>query len=357
MVGKIIKLTEFEKNIIVAESEKNYNNNQIKITTYKKDFNDYISELYKKILILNKYRKINQNIIYFGCSFNISSNRNIDFPFIIPEKFEIDKIKIYFNCDKFRYTKIKSSEIQINKSSTLSNNGKDFYFKSDTFLKQPPQISEGEAPPEDYVENTDWKYLFLSRKSFSGGLSAGGAGLGQSFGVNNWELIKTSYDHNFLQGYAEKPAYEMTDEKRLNLETAIDESEGGKDYKLAHRHIYPFASLNHQHFLQPTAHNHSYQIPSHNHNYPSHKHQFTTPEHEHEFKFSHSHEVENEFYQSENIGNISIKINNNLIVDKKINGEAEFKNYLNSGINIINFVCSDKCFLNFSILANGRIKI
>ena len=59
MVGKIIKLTEFEKNILIAESEKNYNNNQVKITTYKKNFNDYISELYKKILILNKYRKIN----------------------------------------------------------------------------------------------------------------------------------------------------------------------------------------------------------------------------------------------------------------------------------------------------------
>ena len=51
MVGKIIKLTEFEKNILIAESEKNYNNNQLKITTYKKNFNEYISKLNKKILI------------------------------------------------------------------------------------------------------------------------------------------------------------------------------------------------------------------------------------------------------------------------------------------------------------------
>lgn len=345
MVGKIIKLTEFEKNILIAESEKNYNNNQVKITTYKKNFNDYISELYKKILILNKYRKINQNIICFGSSFNISSNRNINFPFIIPEKFEIDKIKIYFTCDKFQYTKIKSSEININKSSELNDNGKDFYFKSDTFFKKKPEQNVNYDPSD-----TDWQYLFLSREKISGNLDASGSGSGQSFGVDNFTLIKTGWDWQFYNDGTphEAPWYD--------LDIKYNDGETRKP-NIYHQHKYRIAGLNHKHYLQPTAHFHYYQIPSHRHQYPRHSHKFTTPEHEHEFEFSHSHEVENEFYQSSNIGNISIKINNNLIVDKKTNGEAEFKNYLNSGINIINFICNDKCFLNFSILANGRIKI
>lgn len=347
MVGKVIKLTEFNRNIFIAESEKNYNNNKIKITTYKKDFNDFISELYKKILILNKYRKINQNIISFGTAFNISSNRNINFPFIIPSNFEIDKIKIYFTCDKFQYTKIKSSPININKNTNLNDNGKDFLFNSEKFLKKAPE-------PNDDPNNTDWQFLFLSRESISGSLDWSGAGSGQSFGVDKFTTVLTGWDW-WIYGSASPdegqpwaaPTYDM--DMHYNGEPRTP--------NWYHRHEYDIAALNHKHYLQPTAHFHLYQIPEHNHNYPKHTHKFRTPEHEHEFIFSHGHDVENEFYQSSNVGNISIKINNNLIVDKKISGEAEFKNYLKSGINIINFSCSDKCFLNFSILANGRIKI
>lgn len=341
MIGKIIRLTELDTNIFISESEKNYNNNQIRITTYKQDFNDFISDLYKKILILNKYRKINQNIISFGTSFNISSKKNINFPFMIPEKFEIDKIKIYFDCDKFQYNKIKSSSIDINKTTSLNNDGKDFLYNSEQFTKKEPENN-------DDPNNTDWQYLFLSKEYISGSLNKSGAGSGQSFGVNKFDLVRSGWNWQFYTTgeMIEAPMHDL--DIKYTGETSKPNA--------YHQHKYRIASLNHKHYLQPTAHSHSYQIPSHNHKYPEHSHKFKTPEHEHEFTFSHGHEVENEFYQSSNTGNISIKINNNLIVDKKTSGEAEFKKFLNSGINIITFICNDKTFLNFSILANGRIK-
>lgn len=349
MVGKVIQIEDFKDKIFIAESEKNYTNNKIKIETYKINFNDYISNLYKKILILNKYRKINQNIISFGSSFNCSAKKIINFPFLIPSKFELDKINIYYNCDKFQYNKINTTPINININS--SGNGNDFFFNSQSVFFN----SSG----NENSENTDWQFFFLSRKSISGSLNAGGAGTGQSFGVNKFNIIESSFEYFYRENY-----WEHLEERRkplieFELENAAADGAEGRiaTPNTYHQHIYNFVSENHQHFLQPTAHFHYYQIPRHNHNYPQHTHLFSTPRHSHEIIFSHSHEVENEFYQSENVGNISIKINNNLIVDKKINGEVEFANYINSGINILSFICNSKCFLNFTLVATGRIKI
>ena len=343
MVGKIIQIEDFKDKIFIAESEKNYTNNKIKIETYKKKFNDYISNLYKKILILNKYRKINQNIISFGSSFNCSSKKIINFPFWIPSKFELDKINIYYNCDKFQYNKINPTPVNININS--SENGNDFFFNSQSVFFN----SSGNGNSE----NTDWQFYFLDRKSISGSLNAGGAGTGQSFGVNKFNTIESSFEYLYRENYWEH----LEERTKTLLEWEQYNTGSISTPNSYHQHIYNFASENHQHFLQPTAHFHYYQIPRHNHNYPQHTHLFSTPSHSHEIIFSHSHEVENEFYQSGNVGDISIKINNNLIVDKKINGEVEFENYINNGINILSFICSGKCFLNFTLVATGRIKI
>ena len=351
MVGQVIQIEDFKDKIFITKSERNYTNNQIKIETYKRNFNDFISNLYKKILILNKYRKINQNIISFGCSFNCSAKKIINFPFLIPSKFKLDKINIYYNCDKFQYNKINTTPINININS--SGNGNDFFFNSQSVFLN----SSG----NENSENTDWQFFFLSRKSIAGTLNSGGAGSGQSFGVNKFDTIESSFEYIYRENY-----WDNLEERTKTLLEWEQYYRGTIDHDYSgyistpnsyHQHIYNFASENHQHFLQPTAHFHYYQIPQHNHNYPQHTHLFSTPNHSHEINFSHSHEVENEFYQSANIGNISIKINNNLIVDKKINGEVEFENYINNGINILSFICSGKCFLNFTITATGRITI
>ena len=350
MIGQVIKTSDFETKLFIAEFEKNYTTNKIKFSTYKKDFNDYILELYKKILILNKYRKINQNIISFGSSFNCSSKREINFPFIIPNKFEVENIKIYFDCEKFQYNKINTTALTKN---LKSKNNESFQFDSFTFLQEPPRDELGNINWEEANKSDDWKYLFLSRKSISSYLFPSGAGSGQSFGVNQFSTVESSYDYLYRENYWEhleertKPLIEW---EEFNTGSVSNDNS-------YHKHKYMFASENHTHYLQPTAHFHNFQIPSHNHNYPSHVHGFRTPEHAHELDFSHGHDVENEFYQSSTIGNITIKINNNLVVDKKINGEVEFENYINSGINILSFICDSKCFLNFTIVAKGRIKI
>lgn len=335
MIGKIVKVSDFETKVFISELQKNHTQKKIKINTYKKSFSEVIADLYKKIFILNKYRKIKQNIISFGCSFNISNKKNINIPFFIPEKFNISDIKLYFICDKFQFNKIKTSEITKNISTGLNEN---FYFNSDAFTKK---ISE----------NTDSQYLFLSKKKISGSVEKSGIGSGQSYGANKYIAAQSS---DFIIKYLDGSLWPENGKTLFEEYSELGEIEKPNEF---HTHLYTYAPEDHKHYLQPTAHLHSYQIEGHNHKYPEHSHKFTTPEHSHDVNFSHSHDIENEFSQSENIGNITIKINNNIIINRKINGEIEFSQYIKKGLNTINLSCSDKCFFIYTITAIGDIKI
>lgn len=303
-IGNVVKSFDFNKSFFIQEKTLDRNKQEIKIKFGNKNI---FQKIANNIFIETNYRQGSMQHSFFSFSSLVSENTPAIFYFFVPDFLKNTQCKINISINPAVYFS-KISNAQIEKTiNTLTN------FSQSNSQKNQITSSDYFAPQQ--ATASSWQ------------------GAGYSDKVKPYQVI-TLLTSPYINGKVD-------------------------DYDIGHYHNYKMVGENstlisdnvyHKHNFKFAGHSHdNIVLDNHRHFFNGHQHSFSSFSHSHEMNLSHSHDLENNIYSNDKVGQLSrilidnLNYSNNSKIDIN-SGKHQIKIYITDNISSI------KC--NIEIIGN-----
>ena len=296
-IGNVVKSFDFNKSFFIQEKTIYRNKQEIKIKFGNKNI---FQKIANNIFVETNYRQGSMQHSFFSFSSLVSENTPAVFYFFVPDFLKNTQCKINISLNPAVYFS-KISNAQIEKTiSTLTN------FSQSNSQKNQITSSDYFAPQQ--ATASSWQ------------------GAGYSDKVKPYQVI-TLLTSPYIQGHNEESGY---DYGHYHTYKMVGENSTLISDNVYHKHNFKFGEHSHDNII----------LDNHRHFLNGHEHSFSSFSHSHEMNLNHSHNLENDIYLSNKVGQLSrILIDNvNYSNNSKINinfGKHQIKIYITKNISSI----------------------